>query len=338
MKSIFYAIKSKNKDVRVRSSSGGIFFELAKATIDSKGVVYGAIYNEKFEVIHSRADNIELVKKMNGSKYAQSDIGTCFEEAKKDLQDGKKVLFTGTPCQIKALNLYLKESYKNLVTIDVVCHGTPEKKYLKDYLLYLEKKYNSKVCGLNMRYKNPKKYDKKMNLNYVPIGMVEPHIMRIDFKNNKKYVARSDFDIYYQLFDYFIRQGCFKCPYSNLNRVSDITIGDFHEFSSKLGKFNDGNGISLVICNTEKGLNALKEIESELCIEEKEAEKCLQPALQSPANPPKDMDKFIKDYETYGFEYIVKEYGQKGLKYNIRKLLYRIGILDELVKIKRKIK
>ena len=338
MKIGYYAVKNKNNDLRLTSSSGGVFIELAKKVISKKGIVYGAIYNNNFEVVHTRAENIELVKKMSGSKYAQSDIGNCFEQAKKDLQSGKIVLFSGTPCQIKALRLYLKELYENLITVDVVCHGTPEKKFLKDYILYLEKKYKTKVIGINMRYKDPKRYDRNLNSNYVPIGKVEPHIMKIEFENNKKYLARSDFDIYYQLFDYFIKRGCFKCPYANLNRVSDITIGDFHEFSSKLGRFNDGNGISLVICNTTNGEKILKEINTEVYSEPKEAEKCIQPALYSPAIPPKDIEEFNKDYENFGFEYIVKKYAQKGLKYNIRKLLYRIGILDELVKLKRKLK
>lgn len=170
------------------------------------------------------------------------------------------------------------------------------------------------------------------------MGNVEPHVMMIEFENGKKYQQKSDFDIYYQLFDYFISGGCFKCPFSNLNRLGDITIGDFHEFSSKLGDFNDGNGVSLLIVNTKKGEEMIKSIDKELILIEKSETECLQPAIQEPAHIPNNRDCFIDDYKKFGFEYVAKKYGKNGIKYNIKYFLNNIGILDKLKKIRRGIR
>lgn len=338
MKQLFYAAKCKKDEIRIVSSSGGMFLSIANYFINKNAVVYGAIYNNDFEVMHIRANNMNDVYNMTGSKYAKSNINGIFKEIEKDLKSDITVLFTGTPCQIYALNKFLKTDYENLYTVDVVCHGTPEPKYLADYIKYQEKKYNSEVNYINMRYKDEKEYNKNLKTKHIPIGKVEPHIMMIEFKNNKKYISKSGYDVFYQLFDLFISKGCFNCPFSNLNRVSDITIGDFHEFSSKLGDFNDGNGISLLIINSKKGEMILNNIKDDLIIEEKRMEDCIQPAISSPAKKPVNKDVFDNEYDSYGFEYIVKKYGRSGLKYEIRKKLDKIGILNKLILLRRRIK
>ncbi len=332
----FYAAKNSNDEDRSNSSSGGVFLALSKKILDENGVVYGAIYNEKLEVVHSRTETIDELMKMTGSKYCNSELGDTFKKIQEDLDNGKKVLFTGTPCQVSTINKIVKNK-DNLITIDVVCHGTPNNRYLKDYISMLEKKYNSKIKNLNMRYKDKEKYNKNLNGKHKSHGPVEPKYMKIDFCNGKTIIERSDLNIYYSLFDLFIKEGCFKCPFANLNREGDITIGDFHEYSTQLKDFNDGNGVSLVIINTKKGEKFFSKIQKEFQLLEKDEKECIQPSLVKPTIKHPLYESFTKDYNDNGFEFVVKKYAIKGIKYRIKWLLYKTKILDLIYTIKNTI-
>lgn len=335
----YFAVKNRDDVVRMNSSSGGIFYSLALDTIENGGIVYGAAYDEEFNVYHKRITRKDEIKSLQGSKYTPSRLGDAFAHVKHDLKTGSRVLFSGTPCQTSALLNVLKDvDMDNLLVVDVVCHGTPQTKFFDEYKKYLEEKYNSKIVSLNMRYKNPKYFQKNKKKKYIPLGKVEPHFMEVIFQNGKKYISRSDFDIFYQLFDYFTREGCYACPFASTERRSDLTIGDFHEFSSKLGDFNDGNGVSLLIVNTPKGEDYFNRIKDKFFVVEKDEQECLQPALESPMKKPVKHDEFISDYEKNGFEYVIKKYTKSGLKFKIRRTLERIGILDNLARWKRGLK
>lgn len=337
MEKEFYAIKNKNDNIRKTSSSGGVFYSLASYIIENSGVVYGAAYDKDINVYHKRITTKEEIRALQGSKYVQSNVGEAYKQVKKDLEAGKKVLFSGTPCQIAALKNILKDiNTDNLLLIDIVCHGTPAINYFNDYKKYLENKYHSKIKSLDMRFKSGKEYNKKNNKEYVRVGKIEPKHMRVEFENGKKYIMKSEFDVFYQLFDYFIKRACFKCQYANLNRISDITIADFHELSSSLGKFNDGNGVSLMIINTEKGKGIYNNIKEEFIVSVKTKEECMQPALLSPTTIPKKYDDFVKDYENLTFNDIVKKYTKNGIKIEVKKILDKTGILDIIKIIKKK--
>lgn len=336
MEKKFYAIKNKNNDIRMKSSSGGVFYEIAKWVINNNGIVYGAIYDDKNNVVHYRATKKDELTAFYGSKYVQSNIGKSYEYAKQDLENGRIVLFSGTPCQINAVkNLTKNINSGKLYLVDIICHGTPQIKYYNDYKRYIEKKYKSNIKNINMRYKNKKRYIKNIQSNNVSDNIIEPHIMRFEFENKSVIEEGSQFNEYYQLFDYFLNPGCFKCPFSNLNRNSDITIGDFHTFKTNLKEFNDGNGVSLVILNSDKGETLLNNIKDNFYIIEKKEKECYQPAIYGPTDKPDNYDQFCIDYEKYGFEYVIKKYRNKGLKYNIKKVLYKLGIYDILKKLKK---
>lgn len=339
MKQEFYAAKNKDRDIRLHSSSGGVFHAIASDILKNNGVVYGAIYNDDIEVVHARIDNMNDLKKLHGSKYTQSKIGETYKMVKADLKNNMKVLFSGTPCQVAALKLFLKEEdKKNLFLVDIICHGTPQPIFFEEYKKYMEKKYKSKIKKINMRHKEKNKFDKNLNKKHVSLSKVQPKVMGIVFENNKKYVSKTEFDIFYQLFDFFIKKSCFKCPYANLERNSDITIGDFHEFSSKLGDFNDGNGVSLIIVNTKQGKQMLEKVKDNFLLESKKESECMQPHLQYPTSEPKNYDEFQKDYKENDFDFVVKKYGKSGIKYKIKKQLYAIGILDKILELKARIK
>lgn len=335
----FYAVKNKNDFVRLSSSSGGVFYELANYVIEKKGIVYGAAYDDEHNVNHIRIEKKSDLNKLFGSKYTESCLGKCFEQVKNDLLENKYVLFSGTPCQVSGIKAYTKNvNTDRLLLVDIICHGVPEKKFYNEYLKYMEKKYQSKITKINMRYKDEKIYNKNITQEHIALGAVEPHVMMIQFENGAKYCKESDFDIFYQLFDLFIRKSCFKCPFASLKRCSDITIGDFHEFSSKLGKFNDGNGVSLVITNSDKGNSFISKLKTKFEIIEKSSNECLQPAITAPAKKPEKYDLFIEDYQSRGFEFIVDKYRKKGIKFTIKKVLYKINLYKIIMKYKNKIR
>ena len=128
------AVKNRNEDERMASSSGGVFVALAKNVIDQGGVVFGAVFDENWEVKHTYAESMDGVRPMMGSKYVQSRIGDTFRQAERFLKEGRKVLFTGSPCQITALHNYLRKDYPNLLSVDFLCHGVPSPGVWRRYL------------------------------------------------------------------------------------------------------------------------------------------------------------------------------------------------------------
>ena len=200
----------------------------------------------------------------------------------------------------------------------------------------MENKYQSKITKINMRYKDKILFEKNKKQEHIALNAVEPHVMMIQYENGYNYIKESDFDVFYQLFDLLIRKSCFKCPFASLNRSSDITIGDFHEFSSKLGKFNDGNGVSLVITNSDKGNLLLSKLKTKFVIIEKNSNECLQPAITAPAIKPKQYELFREEYQAKGFEFVVNKYKKKGAKYSIKKILYKLKLYKLIMRFKNK--
>ena len=137
-----YACKNKEFDVRMSSSSGGTFLELAKKIFESDGSVYGAAFNDENKVVHIKAENEIEFEPIKKSKYVQSDVGNIYESLEEDLKKGRKVIFSGTPCQVQAALNLNEELRENLYLIDVVCHGVPSPGIFEDYKKYLENKYN----------------------------------------------------------------------------------------------------------------------------------------------------------------------------------------------------
>lgn len=133
-----YAAKNRDSEVKRNSSSGGIFYALAEMIISEGGVVFGAKFNDDWEVVHAYAETLEGIKAFQGSKYVQSGIGETFTQAEQFLKAGRRVMFTGTPCQIAGLKHFLRKDYgSQLLTVDVVCHGVPSPLVWREYLKYI---------------------------------------------------------------------------------------------------------------------------------------------------------------------------------------------------------
>ena len=260
-----YAAKNKNEDIRLASSSGGIFTILAEETIKQGGVVFGAAFNKKWEVEHIYVENTTELEKLRGSKYVQSNIDNCYKEAEQFLKKGRKVLFSGTPCQIAALKLFLNKDYENLTTIDVVCHGTPSPKvwemYLKEttskilkdipdkknqYVSPIGETYKSCIEAISFRSKITgwKKYSFLLKLNFP----------NYDGKNTAVFAEDLHKNSFMQCFlaNLCLRPSCYACPARGGKSDSDITLADLWGAEQITPHMDDDKGISLLLIKNKK--------------------------------------------------------------------------------------
>ncbi len=235
-----YAAKNKNIEEQKQSSSGGIFSILANYVLENKGKVYGCAFNSNLVAEQIAIKSKEELYKLRGSKYVQSNTQNTFTEAKKDLDNDKLVLYSGTPCQIAGLKAFLNKDYENLVTIDLVCHGVPSPKLFKKYIEYLEERYKSRVVSYEFRNKEKNGW-----------GLTS----KVVFDNGKTKYINANLDSYYKTFlkSYTYREVCYNCKYANTNRIADITLADYWGIKKKIPNFYDEQGVSAIIINTEKG-------------------------------------------------------------------------------------
>ena len=180
---LVYAAKHKDDNVRMNSSSGGMFTAISDYILDIDGVIFGAAFDENFVVRHQRAETVEERNKFRGSKYVQSNLVGVFKDIKNELNKGRTVLFTGTPCQNAGLRSYLNKNYDNLYLCDIVCHGTPSPLIFENYKSFMQKKYKSRIKELSFR-------DKLLGWRSQAVG--------IQFINQKAYTKEASEDIFYR--------------------------------------------------------------------------------------------------------------------------------------------
>ena len=318
----------KNEDICKKSSSGGAFTAITDAAFqeEKNTVVYGCILNEKLDALHIRATSIQERDKMRGSKYISSNMGDCFELVEKDLKNDKFIIFSGTPCQIAGLYSYLNVKnldVKRLLTIEVICHGVGSNKFFHDYVEHLEKKYKSKAISCNFRAKRKP-------------GKLQD--MEISFANGKKYNASTTkFDWFYSAYhnNIILKPSCFYCKYACKERIADISIGD----AWKNGDTKKAQ--SLLISNSDKGLEWIKKVENTLILREIESSKFyFQPNMQRPSIKPLNYEEFWGIYNEKGYLVAQKFIGNNTFKGKIKVLLAnianRLNITDFLKKVKQK--
>lgn len=225
-----------NDEERINSSSGGVFIELAKLIIQSGGIVFGAKYNDNWEVVHSYSESIDGLNSFQGTKYVQSIIGDSYKKVQYFLKQNKLVLFTGTPCQVAGLHYFLKKQYDNLITIDFVCHGVPSPLMWRNYLEYINPD-RLEITKVNMR-------DKSRGWSH------SSYLIQAGSKDLFNDYAKES--IYFRGFitNLYLRQSCFNCRFKYGKSQSDITIGDLWGAKSIS---TDDKGLSLVLINSLKG-------------------------------------------------------------------------------------
>lgn len=234
----------KEKSVVSQSSSGGAFYGLAKQILEKGGIVFGAAYATDYKsVVFASTDELPLEKFMK-SKYVESLVGLTFQRVRGELSKNRPVLFCGTPCQVAGLKRYLKKDHPQLITCDFACGGLPSHEIYDNYVSDLERRTRSEIVSMDFR---PKTYGWRR------------YAVKATFENGKVYDRMGAEDPYLTAFlkgKCTVRDYCLDCKFSN-HHAADITIADFWLFE-KLSGLNNPNGISLVLCHTEKGIDAVK--------------------------------------------------------------------------------
>lgn len=249
-----FAAICKNKKIFNTSASGGVFYVIASKVIEGGGVVYGAAYDEHMVVRHMPVYNQNDLKCLQSSKYVQSALGDVFKQIAKDLNNERQVLFSGTPCQIagvkKFLAVYNKECMKNLLTIEVLCHGVPSPGIFRSYVEAQNTNKTDKLVGLDFKSKESKKAFTLKKL----------------YASGKTKYSNALLDSYYAAFlaDLTLRPSCYFCPFGGSNREADITLGDFWGIEKVNKELAKEPACSLVICNSSKGNSMLGNVKDEL--------------------------------------------------------------------------
>lgn len=307
-----YAMYSKNKEIRKEAASGGIATTLYKHILNQKGVGYGVnnyFLNEK--ITFSRIETEEDIKKVIGSKYVHAYIEDTFKKIKKDLNDDKRVVFIGTPCQVAGLKSYLNNiNSEKLITVDIICHGVPSQKLLKEDFSY---------NGVGVEKIKKIKFRTINGFELVLFG-----------KKNEKILSKKYSDDYY--FINFLRgniyrECCYNCKYATKARVSDITIGDFWGLNKNSKIYDDeSKGISLVMINTQKGKDIINEIKEYTDFEERDIEEALNgnKQLRKPSIMTKQFLIYRKKYPLIGFEKTMKKMQSFRDVIRKNKVIYRL--------------
>jgi len=306
-----FAVRHVDDTVVQKSTSGGAFTALSDYVLQNGGIVFGAALNKNFECQHILADNENDRNLMRGAKYVQSRIGNSFILAKEALLQGRKVLFSGTPCQIAGLRNYLKGvDQSNLIMVDIICHGVPSPQIFKEHLQSLKEKRG-----------NVKQYVfRSKDIGWHGLNV---KVVFADGVNETNTINTNSYSRLY--FNSLItRKSCFDCQYANLERISDITISDFWSIGNTDTNLNDEKGTSCVYVNTNKGKQVFNQVLLNLNVEEHTLEESMQPNLNNPTEKNEDYDLFWKDYYDNGFDYCVRKYTLGHIYFRYRKIIKAI--------------
>jgi len=268
-----YAAQNKNEEELLQSSSGGVFILLARKIINEGGVVFGAKFDDKWQVIHAFAEAEEDVKQFIGSKYVQSYLGSTYQNVKTFLISGRKVLFSGTPCQIAGLKKFLRKDYDDLLTVDIICHGVPSpavwKKYLEEIKQNARKGKNTVSLHHNLSVSERDTLeedggieiesisfrDKKLGWQKFSFTLTLAEATADGKKNSVSLSHIHKEDPYLRLFlsNLILRPSCYQCPVKGGKSHSDITLADFWGIENSHPELDDKRGVGLLLINTLKG-------------------------------------------------------------------------------------
>lgn len=282
-------------NLRAKSSSGGIFSLLAEQTLHDGGVVFGAALANDLLVQHIMVDASEDLAELRGSKYVQSRIGDCYRQVIKFLKQGKKVLFSGTPCQVDALKHFLRNEYDNLITVDILCHGVPSQKVLTKFIKAKEATNKKKVVNINFREKDP---------GWTTFSTT------IQYEDGTKEIDNSFYHFFIN--DFCLRDSCSQCLYSSINRSGDISLGDFWGYAESAPEHieNDDLGISLVLINTKKGEKSFQKVNRLLDSATRSINDAVKGnrVLEGPFLPNERSKEFWEDFEKMTWDELVEKY------------------------------
>lgn len=319
-----YASWSQSETDRNTCASGGIATGLGRYMIEQGGVVFGTYFQKKEHLVleFGMADTMDGLERFKTSKYVQADTADSYQNAKRQLEQGRLVLYVGTPCQIAGLKGFLRKEYENLITVDIICHGVPPVTYLREH--------QKNVCG-------------GREAEIATFRGKDDYSMCFYEKSGKQiYKKPASQDYYFRAFLNGLsnRENCYECPYARKERVSDLTIGDFWGLDKSTLQHEYNGKVSVILVNTEKADRFLKQCEDKFYLEERAVEEAVRgnTQLRETAARYQDRDKFLQLYEKMGFVDAIKATCIKAEIRsecrNKRKKIFRRG----LRKIKRLIK
>ena len=301
----------KDLEKRMESASGGIFSVLAEQVIAQGGCVFGAAFDGQWALSHFGADSCEELDRLKGSKYIQSRIGSAYRDVRSALKNNRKVLFSGTPCQVQGLKNFLGRDYPNLLTVDLVCHGVPSPEVWKQYLAEIS-------AGKHLAAITPR--DKKNGIQNAPI------VFRFDdgSEHRENYLDNPYLKGF--IHNLYVRPSCFECRFKGIERCSDITIGDFWGLEQFAPDFCDPYGISLVLLHTENGRTAFSAVEDKIAVHPASANQACKenPCLLRPIARTEKRAAFFHDWKKSGVSKTVIRLTRPTFRQNMQKLDDRV--------------
>ncbi|MBQ3527929.1 MAG: Coenzyme F420 hydrogenase/dehydrogenase, beta subunit C-terminal domain [Clostridia bacterium] len=296
----------KDRDIKAGSTSGGAFSAIVEGWCDENYVIFGAA-SEGLRVYHDHITDKKDLFKFRKSKYSQSEMGNSFKKAKEFLKEGKKVLFSGTPCQIAGLRAYLGNDHPgDLLTVEVICEGVPSPHFVRSYDKHMIKKYGASITSLDYRFKDMKKTSGKWDFE----------VMETKLQNGKRIKQDRWFNPFWSIWlnHLMSRPSCYKCPFTTTDRVADISLGDLwgvHLYCPEL--YGKNGGASLVVCNSTKGALALEKALPFMFGHELDFNTALK--YQSPMRKAIDTNEhreaFLKDAKVLPFDELCKRWAKK---------------------------
>lgn len=309
-----YAVYTLNEELRMQSSSGGIFSLLANRIISISGVIYGVTLAEDCKrAEYIRVTDLANLAKLRGSKYLQAKVGDTYKQVKTDIENGIVVLFTGTGCQVNGLRTFLGKDYDNLFCVDVICHGTPSPALWRKYVEHFE--HANDVDELEF-----------VNFRCKDYGWADYGMQKID-NTHKKFYTSKEKDAFMQMFlrNYCLRPSCYKCVAKDI-KMSDVTIADFWGIEYVAPEMNDKKGTSLVLIRTEKGNRLFQQIKREVKLKEvlyDDGVKYNSSEYLSAARPVQ-RDTFFEDMNRMEFTLLSKKYLSEPLKSKVKRMIKKL--------------
>lgn len=307
-----FVFQNSNKETLYKSASGGAFSALATQIINEGGIVYGVVWNENIVAIHDRAETIEQLERMYSSKYVQANTNNSFIRAKEDLENGRIVLFSGTPCQIAGLKSYLRKYYENLFTVDLVCHGVPSPLIFEKYKQEFMSKFSIDEKLININFRSKVK------------GWSSSLILTTTTTTTISKLAKTDDYMNAFLNNLSINSSCLKCQFNTIPRIADISLADFWGVDNYKKELNDNKGLSLILINNSKAetfvnkyiQDLLEEIPLEYAIK---YNKNISGSSIAHRNRAEFLNKVCIENKT--LKYCVKKYNKTPLHITIYRLL-----------------
>lgn len=321
-----YAAYNLDEKVRMASSSGGVFSLVAEHVLAGNGVVYGAALTKDQKVRHIRVTDPEAMAALRGSKYVQSDTDGIYLQVKRDLDAGRPVLFTGTPCQVAGLRSFLRKEYDNLFCMDIICHGVPSPMVWEKYVAHRENIAESPVTQISFRNKSQ--------------GW-KTYAVNFGFSNDAEYLEDYRKDAFMRAFlqDLCLRPSCYACAFKTANRISDMTLADFWGIENVCPEMDDDKGTSLVLLHSKTGEMLFEAIRGNLRYREVDFEAAVKgnPAITESARKPENRDNFMEDIQTNSFDEVAVRYVKRQISFRdiVKSILAKLKLLGLAKKLKR---